>query len=97
MWSQILGNIALLDIDAIATILSQSQTTIEQACGGRNIGKAIMPWSAFAHFYDQQDGLGDNGKTIFKLAEAFEKSFCSLEVKSGAREAAKVYGAKDYA
>jgi hypothetical protein len=56
-----------------------------------------MPWSAFAHLYSCQVGYEDNGPSAYKLAQAFEMSTCSLEVKHGAKEAAKVYHVADYA
>lgn len=56
-----------------------------------------MPWSAFAHFYSADDGFEDNGLRALKLARAFEKSSCSLEVKSGARAAAAAYSVEEFA
>jgi len=96
-WTEILHGIHDLQESDIAERLSNAQWDIERICNSRNLGKAIMPWSAFAHLYSCQVGFEDNGQSALKLANAFQKSTCSLEVKSGAKAAAKVYHVSDYA
>jgi len=96
-WEDVLHGIRDLNEDDIAERLSHSQFEVERICNSRSLGKAIMPWSAFAHLYSCRVGYEDNGPSALKLANAFEKSTCSLEVKSGARDAAKVYYVADYA
>ena len=49
-----------------------------------------MAWSAFAHLYSCSAGFGDNMSSARKLAEAFEASYCSMEVKFGVKEAANL-------
>lgn len=96
-WAVILHGIRDLNEDDIAERLSTAQLDVERICKSRFLGKAIMPWSAFAHLYSCQAGYGDNGPSALKLSNAFQKSTCSSEVKSGAKEAAKVYSVTDYA
>lgn len=96
-WTDVLHGIRDLNENDIAERLSRAQHDVEHICNSRNLGKAIMPWSAFAHLYSCQVGYEDNGPSALKLANAFQKSTCSLEVKSGAKEAAKIYHVADYA
>lgn len=96
-WSELFVNIEDMCEDALAEVLTRAQSEVEHICGSRNLGKAIMPWSAFAHIYSCQVGYEDNGPQALKLSKAFEKSTCSLEVKSGARDASKTYHVSDFA
>ena len=75
---------------------SGSGNAITELAGSRNIGKAIMPWSAFAHLYSAKVGYEDNGPLALKISKSFAKSSCSLEVKAGAREASKIYAVDDF-
>jgi hypothetical protein len=66
-------------------------TYFEHRCGGRSRGQEVMGYSGFGHLYDTRRGFGENLKRAQKLARAFEKSMCSLEVKAYARDAANFY------
>jgi hypothetical protein len=47
-WSELFANIEDMSEDTLAEILSREQHDVEHICGSRNLGKSIMPWSAFA-------------------------------------------------
>ena len=55
-----------------------------------------MAYSGFTHLYSCDHGFDDNIRIAKKLADAFSKSYCSLEVKSDARHAAELYSVYDY-
>lgn len=96
LWSAELAGIAEMSDDDLAEKLSALQSKVEKICGSRNLGKAIMPWSAHAHLYSAKMGYEDNGPQAAKLARAFQKTTCSSEVKSGAKDAAEVYSVADF-
>lgn len=95
LWNQLLPDIQDLSVEDLGNRLQRSQGDFIRACGGRNLGKAVMAWSAFAHLYSYRAGFGHNIASAKKLAQAFEASGCSTEVKSDAREAANLYGVED--
>lgn len=94
-WGEILDDIEILSVEDIAERLNISQHEIEGICDSRDLGKAIMPWSAFAHFFSCKVDYEDNAESAYKLKEAFAISQCSIEVKVGAEAAAKAYHVGD--
>ncbi|MBW7996104.1 MAG: hypothetical protein FVQ81_05930 [Candidatus Glassbacteria bacterium] len=98
-WPEILCFIENLTTEELAEKISDRQSEFMLECGGDTLGKIIMAWSGFAHFYSCQEGFGDNanGRYAYKLAQAFQKSRCSVEVKDTAKQAANIYGTNDYA
>ena len=96
-WAEWLARIDDQSVDDLAHELTFNQTIAERICdGSRSLGKGMYAWTAFAHLYTLQDGIGDNGRKAVKLADAFEKSMVSIEVKYAAKEAAKQYAVDDY-
>ncbi len=63
----------------------------EHRCGGRDLGQEIMAFSGFGALYNRRTGFEGTRELAKKLAEAFEGSGVSLEVKSLANKAAKSY------
>jgi hypothetical protein len=96
LWTDILSDIDGLSIEDLAEKLHLAQSSFERACGERHLGKMVMGWSAFPHFYTCESGFEDRGPSAYKLLQAFNSSFCSVEVKHAAREAAEMYGVKDF-
>lgn len=90
-WSTI-SNISAMNVKTLAELLQSIQNDFESLCKNRNLGKSIMAWSAFAHIYTPSGGFGNNQKCAENLAQAFEASNCSFEVKSEAKDAARLYG-----
>lgn len=95
-WAGWLSRVDDQSVEDLASDLTTHQMTAERICGSRSLGKAMYAWTAFAHLYTLQDGIGENGRKAVKLADAFEKSMVSIEVKFAAREAAKQYAVDDY-
>lgn len=97
LWTEKLLNIEDMSEESLSLLLTQTQFEVEVICdNSRNLGKAIMPWSAFSHLYSVDSGYEDKGPQALKLSKAFELSTCSLEVKSGAKEASKIYNVSEY-
>lgn len=94
-WKELLSDIREVGVEALGKRLQKSQYDFERLCGNRELGKSVMAWSAFAHLYSCSAGFGDNMSSARKLAEAFEASYCSMEVKFGVKEAAKFYGVEN--
>ena len=96
-WKDLLHDIRDVEIGTLAKRLQLAQGDFERICGSRNLGKTMMPWSGFAHLYSCQVGYEGKGPSAYKLAQAFEASCCSIEVKSEAKTAANLYGVEDFA
>jgi hypothetical protein len=93
-WNEILADVAVVPAAELAERLSHSQSWFERHCGGRWDGQEVMVLTGFASIYDVGIGYDREGRgkpEAVKLAEAFELSMCSLEVKGAAREVARSY------
>lgn len=97
IWSRILSDINSVSVEELAKRLHLNQHLFEDVCGERHLGKLIMAWSAYPHFYSREACFGDNGKHAYKLMQAFASSYCAVEVKHAAKEAAQMYGVSDFA
>ena len=97
IWEDILLNIDDLSEDELAKVLTNNQMKFESIAGSRWLGKKIMGQSGFSYLYSCDIGFDGNGTKALKLARAFEKSYCSSEVKGAARRMAKEYSVEDYA
>jgi hypothetical protein len=88
------------NIKTLAQDLTHRQIVdFEHDCGGRNIGQEIMAWYGIAQYYTVEDGFGsepDRLQSAKNVYEAFQRSSCSLEVKSAANDAAKFYDLEEY-
>lgn len=103
LWDEILSEINIKDnsnISILAKTLSDKQILdFEIDCGGRYLGQEIMAWYGIAQFYRVEDGFGgdlERLQSAKNVYEAFKKSYCSLEVKSAARDAAENYNLDEY-
>lgn len=90
LWESIWNDHNSMDVDSLSKLLFMKQGEFEEACGGRQRGKEIMPWSGFAYLLEQKDSF-DKTET---LAEAFKNSNCSVEVIGNAKEAYKLFTGK---
>ena len=90
-WQTLLRDIDSVSVEDLAARLSSAQSWFERHCGGRWLGQEVMVWTAFATMYSTQSGWDGNEARGVKLAQAFAASMCSVEVKGGARRAAKSY------
>lgn len=84
----------------LANELSNRQIIdFEHKCGGRDVGQEIMAWYGIAQFYTVEDGFGNDYERLQSaknVYEAFQKSYCSLEVKGYARDVANSYSLEEY-
>jgi uncharacterized small protein (DUF1192 family) len=92
LWPEILHDIDDISVDELAERLGVAQMRFERIAGERYLGKMLCGLSGFTHLYSCQVGLEDNIYKARKLRDAFAKSYCSVEVKHTAREAAERYG-----
>jgi hypothetical protein len=97
LWGSILVNIDSLSVDDLAGTIASQQSSFERIMGDRYLGKTVMGWSGFSHLYSCSVGFEENGEKAYKLAQAFSKSYCSVEVKSTVRTAAIEYSVEEYA
>ena len=88
----ILGNAGRpIDVTKLADRLRDEQLWFEKNCGGRHIGQEVMAVVGIAHLTSEPDGFGENAPTALAVANAFEASMCSVEVKSMAMRVAALY------
>lgn len=97
LWDRMLSDIDSISVQELAKRLQVQQHLFEAICEERHLGKMIMAWSAYPHFYSREACFDDNGKRTHKLMQAFAGSLCSVEVKHAAEQAAQMYGVLDYA
>jgi hypothetical protein len=85
------------DNDAeLAKAISNAQPRHEMIFGGdRCLGKVCMPYTAIGTLYDTGKGFEDNRGLAARVVVAFMSSHVSLEVKSAARDAARLYNLTD--
>jgi hypothetical protein len=67
----------------------------EANCGGRWVGQEVMVVSGLAGLYSSETGFDRNEKRARLLYDAFQSSYCSVEVKSIAEEVARSYDLLD--
>jgi hypothetical protein len=92
LWSKALAGAENLSAEDLARGLSSLQMEIESACGmDRHLGKTVTAYSGFSFLYDDRKGFGENRRIAEKLVKAFELSGASMEVKSMAAEAARIF------
>ena len=91
-WEKILSEEGYTDILKLSKRLHMEQFWFEQNCGGRTLGQEIMSITAIAQFYDIQVGFDHTFKKAQFVYQAIVRSYCSLEVKYYAKDAAKEYG-----
>ena len=90
-WKEIWCRPEAGDIVDLATMLSNEQMWFEHNCGGRWVGQEIMVVSGIGMLYTTQAGFDGNAERARLLYDAFQRSYCSLEVKGIARDVAKSY------
>jgi hypothetical protein len=92
IWTEILDEQRPLDAERLARELTARQPQFERECGGQWLGQEIMAVVGIGQFYTTQAGFGSHREEARILLEAFARSYCSLEVKYHARDAARQYG-----
>ena len=90
-WKEILATPEAREVASLATLLKSHQMWFERNAGGRWPGQEAMVVSGFGMLYSTESGFQGNYKLAQMLAQAFEASSCSMEVKSIARQVARLY------
>lgn len=91
-WGEIMARPEARDVVALARMLTSEQDWFERNCGGQYIGQEIMVVAGMGRLYSTGYGFDDKADQARRLHDAFQQSYCSLEVKSIAREVAQMYG-----
>ncbi|MGH7135146.1 MAG: hypothetical protein ACREHD_05355 [Pirellulales bacterium] len=90
-WQQIWHGPGADRLEPLARMLQDEQMWFEKNCGGRWIGQEVMVVSGLAGLYSTADGFNGNEERARLLYDAFQSSFCSVEVKVIAEEVARSY------
>ncbi len=84
------------DVAALAHALGDAQGSFEiQTDWDRALAKEIFAYTCLGYLYDTHKGFDNNKPLAKRVVDAFDKSICSLEVKSSAREAAELFSLTD--
>lgn len=94
-WQEIWSRPEASRLEQLARMLQHEQMWFEKNCGGRWVGQEIMVVSGLAGLYSTATGFDGNENRARLLYDAFQSSFCSVEVKSIAEEVASSYDLLD--
>lgn len=96
-WQQFHEEHASSSVEQIAKDLGMKQHTYELAFRDfdRHFAKSMMGPTAIAAIYDVHEGFGDSLDYAVRVAKAFAKSQVSIECKSSAKMAIKMYHLDD--
>src|SRR5262245_34171976 len=84
-WREFLNELEGADTGTLAARLGFFQGKLQRIFESETLGQTMMPWSGFAVLFDSQNGFGGNLNRALQLAEAFQMSNCSQEVRDEAR------------
>lgn len=90
-WSMIWKQKESHELSSLAKMLTSEQSWFEKNCGGRWIGQEVMVVSGLAGLYTTAAGFDAELPRARLLYDAFQSSYCSVEVKSIAEEVARSY------
>lgn len=79
------------DQEKLAKILTHEQYWFEENCGGLTLGQEIMVIVGIAQYFSTAVGFGDNSKKAILVYNAFQRSYCSMEVKFHAERVFESY------
>lgn len=91
-WTDFLNELNGADTGTLAARLAFFQPTFKRIFDSDTLGQNMMAWTGFAALYDTRSGWGQNIERAKQLAEAFQQSNCSDEVRSEARSCVISYG-----
>lgn len=89
-WRDIWSRPEARDLVELATLLSDEETWFEQNCGSPLVGQEIMVVSGFGMLQTTGSDF-DRKDRLALLYDAFQQSYCSLDVKCISREVAMSY------
>lgn len=96
-WRGFLAELEGADTGTLAARLGFFQREFHRLFDSPTLGETLMPWTGFAALYDTKSGWGANLQRAKQLAEAFQRSHCSEEVRSEARSCVISYELEDRA
>lgn len=90
-WNKIMINHKNASPSQLSKELTSEQMWFEKNCGGRWIGQEIMVISGISQYYTTEKGFSDKKEKALLVYDALMMSYCSIEVKSIARDIAQSY------
>ncbi len=81
IWANIKSSDSFATVELLAKELSERQCQFENECGGRYLGQEIMATFGIGQFYTMELGFDADYEEVVKVYEAFNRSYCSVEVK----------------
>jgi hypothetical protein len=90
-WKEIWQRPEAKELACLASLLSSEQLWFEHNCGTRWVGQEIMVVSGIGMLYTTREGFGRNARKARMLYDAFQQSYCSIEVKGISRDVAVSY------
>lgn len=94
-WREIWSRKESDNLLSLANLLTSEQMWFEHNCGGRWVGQEVMVVSGLAGLYTTEAGFDEKLPRARLLYDAFQSSYCSVEVKSIAEEVARSYDLLD--
>jgi hypothetical protein len=90
-WKEIWSRPEASDLVSLAELLTNEQMWFEHNCGTHRVGQEIMVVSGFGMLYTTGAGFDRNIERARFLYDAFQFSYCSIEVKALSRDVAMSY------
>lgn len=81
IWKEIKVHSAFSSVVSLSKELADRQSEFESNCGGRYLGREIMPTVGVGQFYTQEIGFEDSENDVIKVVNALFAGCCSAEVK----------------
>ncbi|OJW07000.1 MAG: hypothetical protein BGO49_27525 [Planctomycetales bacterium 71-10] len=94
-WREIWSRPESGSLSSLASLLTSEQSWFEKNCGGRWVGQEVMVVSGLVGLYETESGFNGGLPRARLLYDAFQSSYCSVEVKSIAEEVARSYDLLD--
>lgn len=90
IWTDIKNGVCFESIDLLAKELSYRQCDFERKCGGKCLGQEIMATYGIGQYYTLEVGFDAYYSEAVRVYEAFDRSYCSVEVKLFVNEISKI-------
>jgi hypothetical protein len=93
-WREIWKRPESKDVTELAELLSSEQMWFDRNCGPLDnpwVGQEIMVVAGFGMLYNTDAGFNGNLGEARLLYDAFQRSYCDIEVKAIARDVAASY------
>ena len=91
-WKAIWQRPEASDVNSLAELLYEEQAWFEENCGGGRLSQEIMAVSGIGMLFKPGAGFGREAGKARMLYDAFQRSFCELEVSGAAHDMAVSHG-----